>query len=236
MRLSIIRNKCFIAVALCVAMVFTIALNSGIFRESREVFFPITNKVIYIDAGHGGRDPGAVGRSGKNEDQINLDIALKLKRLVENGGGIAILTRDGDYGLYSPDAPNKKREDLENRRSLAEESKSQINVIIHLNSFPQSRYYGAQTFYYTSSEESRRLAYIVQEELRTVLDKDNTRQPKPDSEIYLLKTSKVPTILVECGFLSNDREEHLLNDEIYQEKVAWAIYVGILRYMSAEKG
>ncbi|MBA1336368.1 MAG: N-acetylmuramoyl-L-alanine amidase [Firmicutes bacterium] len=236
MHLLIIRNKYFIAVALCAGIVFTIALNSGIFRESREVFFPITNKVIYIDAGHGGRDPGAVGKSGKNEDQINLDIALKLKRLVENGGGIAILTRDGDYGLYSPDAPNKKREDLENRRSLAEESQSQINVIIHLNSFPQSRYYGAQTFYFKDSEESKKLASIVQEELRMVLDKNNTRQPKPDSDLYLLKTSKVPTVLVECGFLSNAQEERLLNDEIYQEKVAWAIYIGILRYLSTEQG
>ncbi|MGI6703976.1 MAG: N-acetylmuramoyl-L-alanine amidase [Clostridia bacterium] len=226
------RRNLFIVTALLTMVLFTFFFFNDILNSSRAVFFPMTNRAVFIDAGHGGRDPGAVGRQGANEDRINLEIALRLKRLVEEGGGIAILTRDGDYGLYSPDAPNKKRDDLQKRKAIADQSDSCVNVIIHLNSFSQSRYYGAQVFYHRGSEEGRRLAVIMQEELRRVLDRDNYRQPKADDDIYLLKDNKVPTVLVECGFLSNPEEERLLNDERYQEKVAFAIYSGILRYLT----
>jgi N-acetylmuramoyl-L-alanine amidase len=233
MRIVIVRKKdLFIIAVLLIVIIFTFVFINGIFNSSRAVFFPLTNRVIFIDAGHGGRDPGAVGRQGANEDKINLEIALRLKRLVEGSGGIAILTRDGDYGLYSPDAPNKKREDLQRRKEIADESGSCVNIIIHLNSFSQSKYHGAQTFYHRDSEESRKLAVILQEELRRVLDKENYRQPKADDEIYLLKANKAPTVLVECGFMSNPEEELLLNDERYQEKVAFAIYSGILRFLT----
>lgn len=232
MYLAVVRKKHCIAVVLCIMAIFTFSFVNDILMDSRQTFFPVTNKVVFIDAGHGGRDPGAVGGSGKLEKDINLAIAMRLKRLVEGGGGIAILTRDDDYGLYSPDAPNKKREDLQARKRMADESQSSINIIIHLNSFPQSKYYGAQTFYYSQSEDSKRLATIMQQELRRVLNEGNNRQPKPDSEIYLLKNTQSPTVLIECGFLSNPTEEQLLDTEIYQEKVAWAIYLGILRYLS----
>ncbi len=232
--LLIIVKKKTILVALTVTAVAALGISAAgyVSGTTEETFLPVTNKVIYIDPGHGGRDPGAVGSTGKNEDEINLDIALRLKRLVEEGGGIAVLTRDGDYGLYSPDAPNKKREDLHERKKIADESESNINILIHLNSFTQSRYYGAQTFYYGPSDESRELAEIIQGELRNVLDKNNNRQPKPRTDLYLLKYATVPAVLVECGFLSNPAEEKLLNDGYYQEKIAWAIYIGILKYLS----
>jgi len=232
MLVVVLRKKYILLTGLLIIAAFTLFIMNDIFRATRETFLPVTNKVIFIDAGHGGRDPGAVSKLGKNEDKINLDIAMRLKRLVEEGGGIAILTRDGDYGLYSPDATNKKREDLNERKKIADESDSCINIIIHLNSFSQSRYYGAQTFYYRDSQESKQLAEIIQEELRRVLDKDNNRQPKSRNDLFMLKNMQAPTVLVECGFLSNPTEERLLNDEQYQENVAWAIYIGILRYIT----
>lgn len=233
MHIIVIRRKnLFIAAALLTMVIFTFIFFNDILDSSRAVFFPMTNRAVFIDAGHGGRDPGAVGRQGENEDRINLEIALRLKRLVEEGGGIAILTRDGDYGLYSPEAPNKKRDDLQKRKAIADQSDSCVNIIIHLNSFSQSRYYGAQTFYHRGSEESKRLAVILQEELRRVLDRDNYRQPKADDDIYLLKDNQAPTVLVECGFLSNPEEERLLNEERYKEKVAFGIYSGIVRYLT----
>jgi N-acetylmuramoyl-L-alanine amidase len=233
MKLIIIRKRYLaIAAVFLAAVIFTFTYINDIFETSRTVFFPMTNKVVFIDAGHGGRDPGAVGKQGENEDRINLEISLRLKRLVEEGGGIAILTRDGDYGLYSPDVSNKKRDDLQKRKTIADESGSIVNIIIHLNSFPQTQYYGAQTFYHRGCEESRELAVILQEEMRRVLDESNYRQPKADDDIYLLKDNQAPTVLVECGFLSNPREELLLNDEQYQEKVAWALYAGILKYLT----
>lgn len=91
MRLIVLRRKYCAEVFLCVLVTFTLLPISDIFRDNRETFFPVTNKVIFIDAGHGGRDPGAVGKLGKTEEKINLDIALKLKRMVEEGGGIAIV-------------------------------------------------------------------------------------------------------------------------------------------------
>lgn len=233
MKIIIIRKRnCILSIIFLIVIIFTFAYINDIFESSKAVFLPMTNRVIFIDAGHGGRDPGAVGRQGQNEDRINLEIALRLKRLVEEGGGIAVLTRDGDYGLYSPDAPNKKRDDLQKRKAIADQSGSCVNIIIHLNSFVQTRYYGAQTFYYTGCENSKRFAMILQQELRRVLDESNHRQPKADNDIYLLKDNKAPTVLVECGFLSNPREELLLNEQKYQEKIAWALYSGILRYLT----
>lgn len=198
-------------------------------------YSPMTSKVIGIDPGHGGIDPGAVGKNGISENEINLNIALKLKRFIEQSGGIVVITRDDKKGLYTENlgsTKQKKTEDLKKRKEIINEGNCDIFLTIHLNSFPQSKYYGAQTFYKSRCKESKRLATIVQEELRMVLDTDNKRMPQEREDVYLLKEVEVPSILVECGFLSNSREEKLLSDERYQEKIAWAIYVGIMKYIN----
>ena len=197
---------------------------------------PVKNKVIIVDAGHGGVDGGAVGISGVYESHINLEIALRLRRLLEESGAVAILTRDADYGLYSDRGRirDKKNEDLKNRQELINNSEADLFISIHLNSFSQSQYYGAQTFYPKDSPDSKKLAELIQEELIRVLDNGNHRTPKTKSDTYLMKNCKLPTALVECGFLSNPMEERLLQDSEYQEKIAWSIYVGILRYFNEE--
>lgn len=199
------------------------------------IYLPITNRIIGIDPGHGGVDPGAVSKNGIKEEDINLMISLKLKRLIEQSGGIVIMTRETDRGLYTEESETlrqKKVEDLRNRKELIDESQCEIFVSIHLNSFPQSRYYGAQTFYQKDDIHSEKLAMIIQEELRNILDKDNNRQPAATEDIYLLNEIIIPSTLVECGFLSNSTEENLLITEEYQEKIAWSIYVGIMKYFS----
>lgn len=198
-------------------------------------YSPMTSKVIGIDPGHGGIDPGAVGKNGISENEINLSIALKLKRFIEQSGGVVVITRDDKKGLYteSLDSTKKKKtEDLKKRKEIINEGSCDIFLTIHLNSFPQSKYYGAQTFYKRGCEESKRLATIVQEELRKQLDADNKRMPQEREDVYLLKEVEVPSILVECGFLSNTREEKLLSDERYQEQIAWAIYAGLIKYIN----
>ncbi|KXG74743.1 N-acetylmuramoyl-L-alanine amidase CwlD [Thermotalea metallivorans] len=199
---------------------------------------PTTNKVIVVDAGHGGIDGGAVGKSGILESHVNLEIALRLRKLLEQSGALVILTRDADIGLYSDSGRirDKKNEDLKNRKKIMDESDADIFVSIHLNSFPQPQYYGAQTFYPQNSEKSKMLAEFIQEELIRVLNNGNTRKSKLKSDVYLMQESSIPLVLVECGFLSNPMEERLLQEPKYQEKVAWSIYIGILRYFHEVEG
>ena len=125
-----------------------------------------------------------------------------------------------------------KREDLFNRKEIVNGSNSEIFISIHLNSFIRPTYYGAQTFYNKDSEGSQQLALIIQKELKNILDKDNNRQPQVRDDIFILNEVNIPSVLVECGFLSNSNEEKLLINESYQEKIAWAIYVGIMNYFN----
>ncbi|MFZ5966753.1 MAG: N-acetylmuramoyl-L-alanine amidase CwlD [Bacillota bacterium] len=219
-----------------IVLIGIVLLNIWYHKTVGTFLLPTMNKVIVIDAGHGGIDGGAVGRNGVLESHINLEIALKLRRLLEESGAMVILSRDEDMGLYSDQGTirNKKNEDLRNRKTLIEESHADIFVSIHLNSFPQAQYYGAQTFYPRNCEKSKKLAEHIQEELIRVLNNGNTRESKVKSDVYLMKNTTIPTVLVECGFLSNANEEKMLQDSTYQEKVAWSIYIGIIRYFQGE--
>ncbi|WP_427340491.1 N-acetylmuramoyl-L-alanine amidase CwlD [Caloranaerobacter sp. DY30410] len=236
MKLIIIKKE-WIIIFFLILVSFVYYINTNNFITT-SLYLPINDKVIIIDPGHGGVDPGAVGKLGKKEDDINLEIALRLRRLIEQTGGIAILTREEDKGLYTEKSKTyrqKKNEDLRNRRIFVNESEGDIFISIHLNSFPQSKYYGAQTFYKKGCEDSKKLAEILQEELRNVLDKNNRRVPQDRDNIYLLREVNIPSVLIECGFISNPNEERLLIDSKYQEKIAWAIYIGIMRYFKEVK-
>ncbi|NLO82366.1 MAG: N-acetylmuramoyl-L-alanine amidase CwlD [Clostridiales bacterium] len=190
---------------------------------------PITSGIIVIDAGHGGFDPGAVSDSGTREDEINLKIANKLKKYLENEGAKVIMTRESDAALG-----RTKREDMSKRVEIIKNSDADIVVSIHLNKFPQSKYYGAQTFYMAGSEEGQKLAQCIQSRLIDVLNRGNTRQIKAVNDLLILKAGQAPSVVVECGFLSNPQEEKLLKDDGYQEQVAWAIYCGIVDYFAQQ--
>ena len=186
---------------------------------------PIMNKVIVIDAGHGGPDPGKPGKYGKDEDELNLEIAQKLRELIEESGGIVVMTREDD--TLSDSSLSK---DLKNRVVKANEVIADVLISIHLNSFSQSKYKGAQVFYQNNSEKGKLLAELIQQELRNTLDPNNDRMAKSSNSYYLLRNAKMPAVIVECGFMSNPEEEKLLNDEKYQYKIAWAIYKGLIHY------
>ena len=186
---------------------------------------PIMNKVVVIDAGHGGPDPGKPGKYGKDEDELNLEIAQKLRELIEESGGIVVMTREDD--TLSDSSLSK---DLKNRVVKANEVVAEVLISIHLNSFSQSKYKGAQVFYQNNSEKGKLLAELIQQELRNTLDPDNDRMAKSSNSYYILRNAKMPAVIVECGFMSNPEEEKLLNDEKYQYKIAWAIYKGLIHY------
>ncbi|QEK11212.1 N-acetylmuramoyl-L-alanine amidase CwlD [Crassaminicella thermophila] len=234
MRILVINKKwMFLIISIIFSIIFSTFCINKVLEVSKHI---VLNKVVIIDAGHGGIDGGAVGKSGVCESHINLKIALKLRKLLEQEGAIVLLTREDDVGLYSDTGTvrKKKNEDLRNRKKLRDESQADLFISIHMNSFGQSKYYGAQTFYPKKSEESKRLAELIQEELIRVIDNGNNRVAKEKSDVYLLKSCKIPMVLVECGFLSNPMEERLLQEDKYQEKIAWSIYIGILRYFQEE--
>ena len=201
-------------------------------------YMPVTNKTIILDAGHGGIDPGALTKDKNTaEKDVNLIIALKIRELLEASGALVILTREEDVSLYEESGNKtirqKYNENLKNRKKIIQESNADMFVSIHLNAFEQSKYYGAQTFYPKGKEDSIGLSKYIQGELKRVVDKTNNREVKARDDIYLLKENEIPSVLIECGFLSNEKEAKLLVDKKYQEKLAWSIYVGIQKYFSS---
>lgn len=191
---------------------------------------PAQKKVIIIDPGHGGFDSGAVSLSGTREDELNLKVAKKLKQYLIEHDATVILTRETDEGLAS-----RKSEDMCKRVEIIRESNPDIVISIHMNKFPQTQYFGGQTFYMTGSEEGKKLAQSIQAKLLDNLIEGNNRQIKSASNFLILKAASAPTVIVECGFLSNEKEEALLKTDAYQDKIAWSIFNGILDYFAAKE-
>lgn len=190
-------------------------------------------KTVVIDAGHGG-DPGKVGINGVLEKDINLAIARRVKELLEANNITVVMTRDHDGGLYEPQDAQKKVRDMKKRIEIIDEADPDLVVSIHQNSYPEESISGAQVFFYTNSTESKKIAQLMQQQLIQRVDQKNTRVAKANSSYYLLKKTAAPIIIVECGFLSNWVEAELLATTEYQEKVAWAIHMGILTYLNKE--
>jgi N-acetylmuramoyl-L-alanine amidase len=195
---------------------------------------PEENPCVVIDAGHGGADPGKVGVDGSLEKDINLKIVQKLQKFLEMEDVQVFLTRESDAGLYDENASNKKVQDMKNRVALIEEKKPDLVVSIHQNSYHEEYVHGAQTFYYAGSEKSKELAERIQRIMTMELDEDNTRQAKANDSYYLLKKTSYPIVIVECGFLSNYEEAQKLSTDLYQEKTAWAIHLGVMQYLSVQ--
>lgn len=188
----------------------------------------VAGKVIIVDPGHGGFDPGKPGINGKDEKHLNLEIALLLRNYLERAGAIVIMTRTTDDDVDGMDGVKHKSKDMVERKKLAEGG--DILVSIHQNSFTQPSVKGAQTFYNGSSEEGKSLAKSIQQQIKCFTDKENRREAKSNTNYYVLKATQLPAVIVECGFLTNPEEEKKLNDTFYQDLMARSIYFGIVRY------
>ena len=180
--------------------------------------------MIVIDPGHGGEDPGKVGVNGALEKELNLKIADKLKKLLEEKNIQIVMTREDDF------VPESKREDLQKRVDLINEVKPEIVICIHQNSFTDQTVAGPQVFYHGGSDISKQIAQMLQEELWLV-DEEHQRQIKGNENYYMLSETEVPTVIVECGFLSNAADEEKLKTEEYQEQIAHAICTGITKWL-----
>jgi N-acetylmuramoyl-L-alanine amidase len=233
--LSSIR-KSILGLVLVALMIGIIAYDMPTAKTTNYWSLPLSGKIIAIDAGHGGPDGGAVSRQGLIEKDINLAVSLYLRDYLQQAGAIVVMTREGDYDLADNNTKGyskRKTEDLKQRVRRIEEKGADLFVSIHMNSIPSNRWSGAQTFYYPNNENNKPLANLVQEELRNTLE-NTDRVAKTVNTVFLLKALRMPSLLVEVGFLSHPQESLLLGDDVYQRKVATSIYRGILRYSTEQ--
>lgn len=190
---------------------------------------PKPEYTIAIDAGHGGRDGGAIGKTtGITESELNLKYALTLKNLCEDFGIGVVMTRSDMNGLYDESASNKKKSEMEKRKKIINESGADLMVSIHMNSFPLSSSQGAYVFYANGSDKGFELAKSVQTSL--CLSFETARKTVTVGDYFVLNYSNIPAILIECGFLSNPVEEIKLQDDEYCKNFCYSILAGIISY------
>ncbi|MCL6611621.1 MAG: N-acetylmuramoyl-L-alanine amidase [Peptococcaceae bacterium] len=194
---------------------------------------PLKGKIIVVDPGHGGYDPGAV-RGGVYEKHINLQIALKLKKSLEEKGAAVILTHDGDYNLAIPGlhAREAHRYDLGKRLEIADKSKADLFASIHVNCINAISCKGAEAFYNPGSKTGKLLAECIQAEMRSVPGME--KRTAKTRDCYVLSNARIPAVLVEVGYLSNPDERKKLLDGNYQAMLADKISRGIERFFAME--
>ena len=203
-----------------------IVLNRNLGKLAASDTVKVSGNTIVLDPGHGGSDPGKVGVNGVLEKELNLQIAMQVKEILEEKNIQVVMTRTTDEMLCPEDSDNRKREDMRKRVEMMNDVHPVLAVSIHQNSYTDPKVSGAQVFYYSESEEGKRMAELMQKALLEV-DLNNKRAAKANDSYYLLKQTEVPTIIVERGFLSNPSEAEKLKTKEYQESVANAIVKGI---------
>lgn len=190
---------------------------------------PLLGKVIYLDAGHGGKDPGAYYKDIYEKD-INLSITLKLRDKLEKMGAVVYLTREDDYDLANPNANLRKRSDLGNRAKMINSSDADIYLSIHLNSSTNTSWKGAQVFYDDINKDNETIAKLFQEEFNKNLK--SNRDAKEISTLYMYKNITKPGVLLEVGFISNPSDRYLLKKQDYQEKISNVIANTLIKYFN----
>ena len=198
-----------------------------------------TDKVIIIDAGHGGEDPGAIGVDGSYEKDINLALAFELGEVLESEGYAVVYTRTEDKLLYTEEENIKgirKISDLKNRCKFAAEYPNAIFLSIHMNSYSNPKYSGLQVYYSNANENSYNLASKIQTSVKTTLQENNNRLIKSGEGIYVLENVTSPAVLIECGFMTNFEECEKLSQKEYQKQLSFAVVCGIIEYIDEKNG
>ena len=191
------------------------------------------DKIIIIDAGHGGEDSGAVGANGVLEKDLNLKYALQIGSMLEEKGYIIVYTRTDDRLLYTEEENIKgirKISDLKNRVKVAKRYPDSVYLSIHMNSFADSKYSGLQV-YYSDNEKSNLLANAIQNRVKGDIQPENNRVVKPGRDIYILENIENCAVLIECGFLTNKKECEKLSEKEYQKQLCFSIVCGIIEYI-----
>ncbi len=191
--------------------------------------------IIVIDSGHGGMDGGCSDADGVPEKNINLNIALTLRDMLVSSGYTVEMTRETDTSIHDKGIEgiaNQKSSDMDNRLELFNKYDNAVCISIHQNQFTDSKYKGAQMFYSLTHPDSERLAGILQNNFKNYIQPYNDREIKQcGEELFLCYFSENPTVMVECGFMSNEEESELLKTEEYQNKTAFTIYSSLVQYL-----
>ena len=192
---------------------------------------------VVVDAGHGGIDGGVVGKkTGVKESDLNLLIAVKLKEKLTEAGFEVVMTRKTEGGLYGVVTKGFKRRDMQKRKSIVENASPTLVVSVHQNFYSSSAQRGGQVFYLPKHEEGQRLAECVQERLNALYKTHSVKGRKAMAADYFMLRFSMPSVIVECGFLSSERDEKLLVTDDFQYKLASMIAAGAIDYLTLKEG
>lgn len=220
------RLRPMILLAALVLLVAVLWPTAAVRQDSETLALTLLDRVIVIDAGHGGFDPGAIGAGGVQEKAVNLAISRRVADMLRQVGVRVVETRTTDAALA-----DTKTADIHRRVEIAEEADADLFITVQANSIADGRWRGAQVFYARGSADGEGLAKSIQGTLAAVLQ-NTDRVAKPIDNIYVVNALSIPSIVVETGFLSNADEEQLLADDGYQQLVAYAIFLGVIGYFS----
>jgi len=213
----------FIVAVVCCSSVFLVKATSSSTTTP--------NFLVVIDAGHGGIDGGSVGKTtGVYESELNLKYANNLKERLKQIGISSVLTRKDGKGLYDSGAKSLKKSDMKKRKEIIENACPTLVVSIHMNSFSSPLARGAQVYYKKGNNQGKEFAQCVQNQLKECVQ--NTKQNAKVGDFYLVNCTDLPSVLIECGFLSNPEEEKLLTTKDYENKLCYAIMCGIVDYLN----
>ena len=229
-------KKSIFAVATAVVMVFITAVGlcvRSLWGAQAVAAFDNPLRIV-IDAGHGGVDGGVVGRkTGVKESDVNLAIAFELCEVLTDLGAEVVMTRKTAAGLYDTAAKGFKKRDMQKRKEIAEAAKPDFLISIHQNAYPSTRYRGGQVFYNVEDENGKNLATLTQDALNTLYAQEGVKGRKQTAgDFFMLKCCACPSLLIECGFLSNPEDEALLQTAVWQRKLAEGIASGLIAYLS----
>lgn len=227
------------AIALTFVILIAVSLSvvTNIFQN--ELFIEAADaipydKIVILDAGHGGEDSGAVGKNGRLEKDLNLEVALEIGSILEQKGYVVIYTRTDDRLLYTESENIKgirKISDLKNRCKIANNYPESVFVSIHMNSFGSEKYSGLQVYYKPGDDESRALADSIQQRVISEVQPENNRKIKSGDGMYILENVENRSILIECGFLTNLKECEKLSEKEYQKQLSFSIVCAIIEYI-----
>lgn len=236
MKFSFSKGSFCIAAALCLGIGLICYSKDRIANSVYTDISADTAPVIVLDAGHGGMDGGCSSADGVPEKGINLNIMLSVRDMCRVFGYQTDVTRERDISIHDSGIQgiaNQKKSDMDNRLALFNKYPKAVCVAIHQNKFTDPQFSGAQMFYSPTNPESERLAQIMQGKFVENIQPENTREIKLcGKELFLCYFSNNPTIMAECGFLSNPDEAAKLKTEEYQKQVAFTIFEGINEFTS----